>query len=135
MARPSKMMQEMLAKEEEAQNAEKLIAMDTDLIAQLTKRIEELEARCKVEDAVVIKSVQRTDRHYDEEPIPPHEESGLKMRYSDKIFSMQNAAKILPPNLIVDGRHSKEKIEALCGFKVTDEMMDEAYATLKHEEY
>jgi hypothetical protein len=41
---------------------------------------------------------------------------------------MTNAIKILPPNLIVEGRHAKQNIEAICGFKISDEMMEEVYS-------
>ena len=55
------------------------------------------------------------------------EYNGMKMNDEDKIQSMRNAIKILPPNMIKDGRHERHNIEALCGFKVLEEMMDAAY--------
>jgi len=48
----------------------------------------------------------------------------------DKLASMQNALKILPPNLLQDGRHSPENVQAICGFPVTEEMLNAAYERL-----
>lgn len=59
--------------------------------------------------------------------------TGIKLNESDKLFSMLNTIKILPPNLIKNGRHTKENVAAICGFAVTDEMMDKVYAGYKHE--
>jgi len=70
------------------------------------------------------------------EVAPAIEEyNGMKMNDEDKIQSMRNAIKILPPNMVKDGRHEKHNIEALCGFKVLDEMMDAAYEGITHEEF
>lgn len=61
------------------------------------------------------------------EAIPALEDSNLKMNTQDQIMSMKNAIKILPPNLKIEGKHSKGNIEAICGFKVTDELYNSAY--------
>lgn len=60
-------------------------------------------------------------------------DSRLKMGYNDKIASMKNVIKILPPNLIVDGRHVAANIEAICGFKIDEAMLDEAYRDFSHD--
>ena len=51
----------------------------------------------------------------------------LSMNDEDKMQSIRNAIMILPPNMIVDGRHTIENISAVCGFKVTQEQWDSAY--------
>ncbi len=61
--------------------------------------------------------------------------NGMRMDYDTKIQSMTNAVKILPPNMIKDGRHLRENIQAICGFMVSDEMMDEVYKEYTHPEY
>lgn len=58
---------------------------------------------------------------------------GMEMEH--KLQSMTNAIKILPPNMIKDGRHLKENIQAICGFMVLDEMMDEVYKDFVHPNY
>jgi hypothetical protein len=74
---------------------------------------------------------------FNDETIPEQREkvSNIfdKYTYEDRIFSARNAAKILPPNLLVDGRHTPENISALCGFNVVN-MMDDIYADLVHDE-
>lgn len=67
------------------------------------------------------------------EQIPEQEDSNLKMTIEDKIVSMRNAIKILPPNLKVNGKHHKSNIEAICGFKVSDELYDAAYEGIVEE--
>jgi hypothetical protein len=70
--------------------------------------------------------------------VQPKEEEYLKpmgMDYECKIQSMTNAVKILPPNMIKDGRHLRENIQAICGFMVSDEMMDEVYKSYTHPVY
>jgi chitinase len=62
------------------------------------------------------------------------EETSLRMTYGDKLASMLNAIKILPPNRIVNGRHSPSDIGAICGFIVTQEMLDDVYSSYEHEE-
>lgn len=73
------------------------------------------------------------------ETVPPPEENesglGFRMSLDDKVYSMLNTVKVLPPNLIKDGRHSKENIQALNCFVVTDEMMDLLYKDFKHEPF
>jgi len=61
--------------------------------------------------------------------------SGMRMNDDDKIVSMTNAVKILPPNMIKNGRHAAENVRAICGFAVTEEMLDKVYANFKHEDF
>lgn len=51
----------------------------------------------------------------------------------DKIDSITNTIKILPPNMIKDGRHVIENIQALNVFKITPELIDKAYANFAHD--
>ena len=62
---------------------------------------------------------------------PEHRESNLQMKHPHRIQSMRNAIKILPPNLKNEfGRQSLTNVERIVGFKVTEDMMDEAYQGL-----
>ena len=71
------------------------------------------------------------------ETVPEHEEKsyGFKMSHEEKLQSMLNAIKVLPPNMIINGRHSVENVQALNVFKVTESMMDEVYKNYNHPEY
>lgn len=80
-------------------------------------------------------TIQKFEQHDVETPEPKYEDRPMAMDYEHKIQSMTNAIKILPPNMIVDGRHRKENVQAICGFMVTDEMMDLAYKDFVHPEY
>lgn len=74
---------------------------------------------------------------FNDEEVPPHKDNpnGFKMSHEEKLQSMLNAIKVLPPNMIVNGRHSVENVQALNIFKVTEEMMDEVYKNYIHPEY
>lgn len=101
----------------------------------LENRIIELEeVITKLTTKTKTVSIQKVET-YNGEEIPSMDEYqfGLKMNDQDKIISAINAAKILPPNLIVDGRHTAENIGAICGFIVDEEMLDEVYKQVKHE--
>lgn len=63
----------------------------------------------------------------------PEVVDNMKMQYEDKLDSIRNACAILPPNKIVNGRHTKENCAAICGFIVDDDMLDTVYATFKHD--
>ena len=69
------------------------------------------------------------------EQVPPHMEPTGCNRWDDedKIESIINTIKILPPNMIKNGRHLKENIQAINVFTVTDELIDAAYAVFKHD--
>ena len=65
----------------------------------------------------------------------PEKASKLEMDKEHKMQSLVNAIKVLPPNFVKDGRHSLENIEAIAGFKVSPELMDELYSKYKHVGY
>lgn len=74
---------------------------------------------------------------FNNEVVPEREEGSGMTSWSeqDKIDSITNTIKILPPNMIKNGRHSIENIQALNCFKVTDDLIDKAYANFTHEPY
>lgn len=51
----------------------------------------------------------------------------LSMDEEFQMISIKNTIAILPPNLMVDGKHTKENISAIVGFKITDEQWEKAY--------
>lgn len=73
------------------------------------------------------------------EVVPEPEEKegslGFRMTREEKLQSVLNTIKILPPNMVKDGRHSIENIQALNCFIVTESMMDEVYKDFKHEPF
>ena len=106
-----------------------------EIIKELQERINKLEAkniRTKAERSIN----QVEDFNGEEESIIETYNSGLDMKYADKIISARNACKILPPNLIEkSGIHAKSNIEAICGFKIDDEMYEEIYTNFIQESY
>lgn len=78
-------------------------------------------------------SINKVEDFNRETPTNIEEYNRLKLDEEDKIQSMLNTIKILPPNMIRDGRHLKENVQAICGFMVTEELMDKVYANFKHE--
>lgn len=58
-----------------------------------------------------------------------HQYSGLNMDDEFRLISIRNAIAILPPNLMIDGKHTKANISAIVGFKITDEQWKQAYDT------
>jgi len=78
-------------------------------------------------------SINRVEVFNNEAPATVEAYNGIKMTEEDRVNSMRNAIKILPPNMVVNGRHSKENVEAICGFKIEDYQMDAAYEGITHE--
>lgn len=119
-------------KEESIQNIEEKYAK---IIEELQERIDKLEAksiRTKAERSIN----QVEEFNGEEESIIETYNSGLDMKYADKIISARNACKILPPNLIEkSGKHARSNIEAICGFKIDDEMYEEIYTNFVQESY
>lgn len=97
-------------------------------IADILKRLEVLEAiPVSVPKKVEGKSIHNVEQFNGEVATPVEEYSGMKMGFEDKLISMKNAIAILPPNLMVDNKHTQNNIGAICGFIVTDEMYDILY--------
>lgn len=93
------------------------------LVNELTSRVESLEAK-----KVAVKSIHRLEAHSKDVQPEPRKETILKMNFEEQVRSMKNAIKILPPNMVdEEGRHKSKNISAICGFAVTDEMMELAY--------
>jgi hypothetical protein len=99
----------------------------TSELKSLRGRVEALESRYLERKP----SIQKMEEfNGDVAPVP---DNNLKMKHEDKIASMRNCMRILPPNLIIHGRHTKENVQAICGFLVDVDMMDEAYDGFKHD--
>jgi hypothetical protein len=71
------------------------------------------------------------------EEIPESQETslGFRMNREEKLQSVINTLRVLPPSMAVDGRHRKENVQALNCFQVTQEMLDEIYSTHEHDAY
>ena len=110
------------------------------------ERIEHLEIKITELDGIICDLLKQVDvlndrvlKRYKQqeatinnvENMQPYEDTKLRLNLADKIQSAKNAAAILPPNLIVEGRHTKENIGAICGFIVDDDMWDMIY---EHED-
>lgn len=106
------------------------------------ERIEQLEVKITEMDKIIFDLLKQVEVLSDRvlkrykpqeatinnvENMQPYEDAKLKLNLADKIQSAKNAAAILPPNLIVEGRHTKENIGAICGFIVDDDMWDMIY--------
>jgi hypothetical protein len=81
------------------------------------------------------RSINKVESFNGELDSPIKENSNIKMNESDKLVSILNAVKILPPNLVDKntGRHTEDNIGAICGFKVSRWQLDEVYKDFKHE--
>ena len=134
MARISRIQQEMNDKFEEAVPYE----VENKQLEALEKEIALLIAKvAAIEEKVMTtrkSSINRVEVFNGEVETTPDDNRGIKMTAEDKITSMRNAAKILPPNMIENGRHIKENIQAICGFIVDEDMMDEMYTGFSHSE-
>ena len=91
------------------------------IICDLLKQVEVLN------DRVLKRYKQQEATINNVENMQPYEDTKLRLNLADKIQSAKNATAILPPNLVVDGRHTKENIGAICGFIVDDDMWDMIY--------
>ena len=137
MARPSKLQLEMNEKFEEVKVEEEAVK-DNMQLELLEKEVATLIAKVAILEEKVLSSrkssINRVEVFNGEVETTPDENRGIKMTAEDKITSMRNAAKILPPNMIENGRHIKENIQAICGFIVDEDMMDEMYTGFSHSE-
>lgn len=135
MARPAKKVVEEVFVTEELFNQNSIEYRQ--LVDELMERISNLEVKVetleKKLDKPEGKLINKVEKFNDEVPSTIESYNGMKMDVSDKIISMQNAIKILPPNMVVNGRHLKENVEAIVGFKVSDEMMDAAYEGIEYD--
>lgn len=110
---------------------------ENSLCKKLSARIDKIEERLEAIEAKLFKkpvqeqTIQRVEAFNGE--TAPEPEDRMKMDYATKIQSMKNAIVILPPNFVVNGRHTRQNVEAVCGFKISEEMMDEAYQGYSHE--
>lgn len=93
------------------------------VLDKINERLDKIEAVVFAEK----KSINKIETfNGDVEPIQ-REKNNLQMDDRGKLASVKNAVQILPPNLKVNGRHTKENVGAICGFKVSEEMLDKAY--------
>jgi hypothetical protein len=111
----------------EKSKKKKITMKDLELIiAKLILRVDRLEKMPK-NTAKRAPAINKVETFNGEKHPEPREDTKMKMNYEDKLGSLKNATIILPPNLKVDGRHLAENCGAICGFIVTDEMLDEVY--------
>lgn len=109
----------------------------TENIQSLLKRILALEARAEEAEEkhdLLYARVFRTKGQslnkahgHTAETAPVIEEDRTHIDDADKLQCVINAVRILPPNYMVDGRHTCVNVSAICGFPVTEEMLDMAY--------
>lgn len=104
---------------------------DIDAIKQELEELRELIAELTKPR---VASIQRTETFNGEFPIEQSDDMASRFSYEERIQNMRNAAAILPPNLIVDGRHTLENINAIMCFNATEEMMDDLYSQYSHSE-
>jgi hypothetical protein len=124
------------SKEREINDLVKLLVGLSKDVAQQGNRLMEIES--KVEYLMRNRgsvSIQKVEE-FNGEKVPDYTESNMKMNHDEQVFSIINTLKILPPNMIINGRHSIDNVQSLNGrFRVTDELMDEAYSRFKHDDW
>ena len=131
MARPRKTAEEI---QEKVQNLDEAAfrAAVTLFTVETRDRLDEIEkVLLRLQEKP--RSIHKVEEFNGEEILDVKDESRMKMAYEDKLLSMKNAIKILPPNMIENGRHAKANVEAICGFKIDEAMMDAAYENYTHE--
>ena len=108
---------------------EKKKASNKTTIKDLVVRINELEKRLTVLEprkSAEGKSINKVETFNGEKEV--EQRSNMRMDSRHKILSARNAVKILPPNMVVDGRHLAKNVSAICGFIVSEKMLDEVYS-------
>lgn len=102
-----------------------------EVIEQLTKKTESLTERLdaleKTANSKPI-SINKIETFNGDVEPKQREKTNLEMNNRSKLASMTNAVAILPPNLLVNGRHDKTNVAAICGFEVTDAMLEAVYS-------
>lgn len=127
MARPRKEIDSTVEHTDDA------MVMMTEVISEMAKEIEILKdavsklKECCCKPTAAKTSINKIEKHSGDVETPIEEYSIKSLTYDDRIQSMVNTIRILPPNMTVDGKHTIENIQALVGFPVDEEMIDEAY--------
>ena len=94
-------------------------------LAVVSERLDKLEAELTPPKG---ESIHHVEDYNGETASSVRPENNLKMNFRNKVASATNACKILPPNLIVNGRHLKENVTAICGFIVDKKILDAVYS-------
>ncbi len=131
MARSVKIEQEV--KVDNLENVTKTLDAFQAKIDELEKQVVDLQERLAKPVKKESATINKLEGFNGDVDASPREDSRMRLTESDKVVSAINAAKILPPNLIVDGRHSAENIGAICGFVVDEELLDKVYETVSHD--
>ncbi len=132
MALPMKAKVTPEIKEQPATETERIVKLEAQIedinehLQKVLKQIAELTPK-------QIKTIHKMEA-FNGDIAPEVVNDQMKMTLADKLISMKNAATILPPNFIVNGRHTRENIQAIVGFLVSEEMMDELYLTFSHRD-
>ena len=95
-------------------------------IAKLSERLDVIENKGKI----TVASIHKIEDYAGEKEPTFRDADKMKMTHRNMIDSAVNACLVLPPNLIVDGRHTTGNVSALCGFKVDGDLLDEVYAKM-----
>lgn len=104
-----------------------------DMVYHLAERVTTLENQVYqllYPEPIVPSSKATASIHHLEDfngETEPPQTDNLKMNQDDKIQSMRNAIKILPPNLKVNGKHTAMNIGAICGFIVDEDLYNRVY--------
>ena len=102
----------------------------------MDKRTKEYKESKKEEVIVPEPSINKIETFNGEVAPEFKEKSGMSAWSEEEMIqSMVNTCRILPSNMMKDGRHSKENIQALNIFRVTDELIDKVYANRYHDDF
>jgi hypothetical protein len=97
----------------------------------MDKRTKEYKDGLKKEESI------NNVEDFNGEVLPEFKEKSGMSQWSEEemIQSMINTCRVLPGNLMRNGRHTKENIQALNVFKITDELIDKVYENHYHDDF
>lgn len=127
--------QEGIGMEERISKLEETIETLSLALSHQGERIEELATGFAYDLGVLeermfpsrsVSGLNKTEA-WDPAPVETYEQSRLKMNREDQMLSAANAIRILPPNRLQDGRARREDVQAIVGFSVDQEFLNEVY--------
>jgi hypothetical protein len=99
--------------------------------------IQEIVLEPTTEAKIFDKNLLQKVEVYNNEEVPEYRERNNLENWNedDKISSIVNTITFLPSNMLKDGRHKIENVQAINCFRVTQDLMDKAYANYEHDDF
>ena len=107
-------------------------AKNESILSILVERVTDMQDHILVlETPKKVKTIQKPEEHMGEHAVTPRATPKHEMNTKYQIESMVNLIQVLPPNMVDENnRQHLVNVQAICGFQISEDMMDQAYAQM-----